>query len=85
MALFRGHDDEYIVDAECDEDEVGVPDFRDALEDFVRTSSHSRYPVVGETVDDVLGFVHVRDLLTVAEGARAPRGATGRLRRPFRA
>jgi putative hemolysin len=25
-------------------------------------SSHSRYPVVGESQDDVLGFVHVRDL-----------------------
>ena len=25
---------------------------------------HSRYPVIGQTVDDVVGFVHVRDLLT---------------------
>jgi putative hemolysin len=25
---------------------------------------HSRYPVIGETVDDVVGVVHVRDLLT---------------------
>jgi putative hemolysin len=25
---------------------------------------HSRYPVTGETVDDVVGVVHVRDLLT---------------------
>ncbi|GAA4905897.1 hemolysin family protein [Actinomycetospora succinea] len=32
---------------------------------------HSRYPVIGESVDDVLGFVHVRDVLTAhvtAEG-----------------
>ena len=29
---------------------------------------HSRYPVTGETVDDVVGVVHVRDLLTA--GAR---------------
>jgi putative hemolysin len=27
---------------------------------------HSRYPVIGEGVDDVVGVVHVRDLLTAA-------------------
>jgi putative hemolysin len=27
------------------------------------SSPHSRYPVTGESADDVLGFVHVRDLL----------------------
>jgi putative hemolysin len=27
---------------------------------------HSRYPVIGQTVDDVVGVVHVRDLLTAA-------------------
>jgi putative hemolysin len=41
------------------------------LADFVRASSHSRFPVIGESVDDVLGFVHVRDLLTVADESRA--------------
>nr|MCW2728310.1 rane protein [Aeromicrobium sp.] len=29
----------------------------------VRDKPHSRYPVTGSSVDDVLGFVHVRDLL----------------------
>lgn len=29
----------------------------------VRGKPHSRYPVTGESVDDILGFVHVRDLL----------------------
>src|SRR3954452_9444516 len=30
----------------------------------VMSSPHSRYPVTGDDVDDVVGFVHVRDLLT---------------------
>ena len=32
---------------------------------------HSRYPVTGETVDDIVGVVHVRDLFTAASGTRA--------------
>jgi putative hemolysin len=41
------------------------------IEDFLASSSHSRYPVTGESVDDVLGFVHVRDLLTIDDALRA--------------
>ncbi|MBW3088696.1 HlyC/CorC family transporter [Bifidobacterium sp. 82T24] len=33
--------------------------------DFVRDKPYSRYPVTGKDFDDVLGFVHVRDLLDV--------------------
>ncbi|MHB1009094.1 MAG: hemolysin family protein [Propionibacteriaceae bacterium] len=29
----------------------------------VRGAPHSRYPVTGQTVDEVLGFLHVRDLM----------------------
>ncbi|UYM03937.1 hemolysin family protein [Solicola gregarius] len=29
----------------------------------VASQAHSRYPVIGETPDDVLGFIHVRDLM----------------------
>ena len=51
---------------------------------------HSRYPVIGRTVDDVVGVVHVRDLLTTAlmdrpamtgGGTAAPR-TVGDLARP---
>jgi putative hemolysin len=31
------------------------------------TLPNSRYPVTGEDIDDVLGFIHVRDLLRVAD------------------
>ncbi|QGK70455.1 DUF21 domain-containing protein [Allosaccharopolyspora coralli] len=31
--------------------------------DEILDKPHSRYPVIGETTDDVLGFIHVRDLL----------------------
>lgn len=34
---------------------------------IVLDTGHSRYPVTGEDMDDVLGFVHVRDLLHVEE------------------
>lgn len=33
--------------------------------EFVRDQPYSRYPVTGKDFDDVLGFVHVRDLLDV--------------------
>ncbi len=37
---------------------------------LVRTSPYSRYPVVGDGTDDVLGFLHVRDLLDATPDAR---------------
>ncbi|MCI1659535.1 hemolysin family protein [Bifidobacterium psychraerophilum] len=34
---------------------------------FVRNEPYSRYPVSGKDFDDVLGFVHVRDLLDIRD------------------
>lgn len=44
---------------------------------FVRDLPYSRYPVIGKDFDDVLGFVHVRDLLDVRDPqARTVRDVT---------
>ena len=37
----------------------------------IRDSGFSRYPVIGDDVDDVLGFVHVRDMLLVDDPSAA--------------
>ena len=39
------------------------------------SSPHSRYPVTGESADDILGFVHVRDLLDPKVSSRTTRVA----------
>ena len=42
--------------------DASLPVFRAAS--LVSGMPHSRYPVIGESPDDVIGFVHVRDILT---------------------
>lgn len=55
----------------------------DAARD-VLGKSHSRYPVIGETVDHIVGVVHVRDLLTAMITGAGPAEActVGDLARP---
>ena len=48
-----------------------TPAYRAAKEALDRP--HSRYPVIGESSDDVLGFVHVRDLLDPNVSGRSVR------------
>jgi len=42
-----------------------------------RTSGHSRFPVIGDSHDDVLGLVHARGALSVPVEARAATPAVG--------
>jgi len=70
--------DEVFAAGERQVREVMVPrtevDFLDADTTVSRAaniaggSPHSRYPVIGESQDDVLGFVHVRDLFGEPDG-----------------
>ncbi|MHA7221213.1 hemolysin family protein [Arthrobacter sp. RHLT1-20] len=39
-----------------------------AASSIVRDGPYSRYPVIGRTVDDVLGFVHILDLMPQCDG-----------------
>ena len=48
-----------------------TPAYRAAKDALARP--HSRYPVIGESSDDVLGFVHVRDLLDPNVAGRSVR------------
>jgi CBS domain containing-hemolysin-like protein len=47
--------------------EIGTP--RDELLRLIAEHQHSRMPVYRETLDDVLGFIHIKDVMaTIAEG-----------------
>jgi putative hemolysin len=51
--------------------DASLPAFRAAT--LVAAMPHSRYPVIGDSPDDVLGFVHVRDILTPSMVTRSVR------------
>lgn len=53
-------------------------------ETAIVASGHSRLVVVGRDLDDVVGFVHAKDLLTVPDDARGRPIPHGRIRRVLR-
>ncbi len=56
---------------EVDFIEASTPAYRAAR--FALERPHSRYPVIGESSDDIVGFVHVRDLLNPDLATRSVR------------
>jgi putative hemolysin len=65
--------------------EVSFLDADTPLVDAARSAidkPHSRYPVIGRTVDDVVGVVHVRDLFTAALHGGGAGRTVGDLARP---
>jgi CBS domain containing-hemolysin-like protein len=55
----------------------------EALHSLVVNEQYSRIPVYGESIDDVLGFVHVRDMFEIPESDRQTR-TVRQLMRPVR-
>ncbi|MBI2796056.1 MAG: HlyC/CorC family transporter [Gemmatimonadetes bacterium] len=47
--------------------------------DRVRSSEHSRLPVYGETIDDLLGILYAKDLLAPVVAGREPDGGWNKL------
>src|SRR5262249_39558907 len=43
----------------------------DEAVDYVAGQPHSRYPVIGHSPDEILGMVHVRDVLTATHREHA--------------
>lgn len=54
----------------------------DVLVALSRDTGHSRFPVTGEDVDDVIGMVHVKDALKVRPKARGSTPVTELMARP---
>jgi putative hemolysin len=48
------------IDMVCVEDDAPI----DAILEVVRTHGHSRIPIYHETIDQIIGLVHVKDLLS---------------------
>lgn len=56
--------------------------YQDVLK-LIRDVAHSRYPVYGEDIDDVLGFLHVKDLAFVNDTEEKTFKVTQYIKPPF--
>ena len=54
-----------------------------SLHELVVNEQYSRIPGLPDSIDDIIGFVHVRDMFEVAESSRATR-TVRELMRPIR-
>nr|WP_228046320.1 hemolysin family protein [Saccharopolyspora sp. HNM0983] len=54
----------------------------DAAVDEITDKPHSRYPVIRDTADDVVGFIHVRDLLTATRNGAGAERTVAEITRP---
>lgn len=73
-------DDVMVPRADIKAVEAGI-DFQELLEFFAEVT-HSRLPVFRETLDDPIGFVHIKDLVTeLAKGGAPPRRPLERMHR----
>lgn len=73
-----------VLTPRTDVDFLHADDTLEQVAEHVRSSSYSRFPVVGASADDVLGVVHVRDLLVVPAEERSTR-RVGDVTRPVTA
>ena len=55
----------------------------DDIINMVREVAHSRYPVYSESLDEVLGFLHIKDLSFVTDAERKNLDVTKYLKPPF--
>jgi CBS domain containing-hemolysin-like protein len=75
LAGALGFADRPVVDAIVPRDEIDAVPLRASVADverLVHERGHSRVPVMGRDLDDLVGFIHVKDLLSIDTDRHAP-------------
>ena len=63
---------------------VGRGDSAQSVIDLARTTGHSRFPVIDESIDDIVGIVHVKQAVAVPRDRRADVPASALQSEPLR-